>query len=242
MKASTLLFFLATFSQLCLAQSVRLMKTEQEGDNVIIWYDLEGTADEQRYKVEIYGSHNDFQYPLSFTSGDVGPNIKPGESKKIVWNAKAELNRFEGAVEFRITVILQYSPLTDLTVLGGRRFVRGKEYQVTWMGGEPDDLLNLELFRKGRRTYRIPDIKNTGTYKWIIPANVKPSNWYRFSLTVVDNPSTGTTSETFKIKRKFPRGLIVIPGIIVTGAVGYLIYNNLGKEEPLPMPPGSPEN
>ncbi|MFC2126032.1 Ser-Thr-rich GPI-anchored membrane family protein [Bacteroidota bacterium] len=241
MKARMLLFFLATFSQLCYAQSVRLTKTEQEGDNIIIWYDLEGTAEKQRYEIEIFGSHNDFSHPLSFTSGDVGAYIQPGENKKIVWNAKAELSQFSGNVEFKIEATLQYSPLGDLTIIGAPRLKRGKQYHVTWSGGDSIDVLNLDLYRSGKQIYRIPDLKNTGTYTWQVPSNVKPGDSFKFMMTVSDSPSTGTSSETFKIKRKIPRVVYVIPSVAILGVATYLIISDVTKEEPLPMPPNRPE-
>ncbi|HLF32870.1 MAG TPA: hypothetical protein VI583_01455 [Cyclobacteriaceae bacterium] len=240
MKTSIIFFLLGIIPLVVTAQTIRLTRTEQQGDNIIIWYDLAGSSEGQLFRVEIFGSHNNFSKPLGIVSGDVGPNIRPGNDKKITWNAKADIINFTGTIEFRIKAAVQYSPLGKLAIAGSPRLKRGKAYQVTWEGGEPEDILTLELYGKEKRIYLIPDLKNTGAYDWAVPKNIRPGNRYKFMMRPGNDPNSGTVSETFKIKRRMPRVLFVVPAMVLAGGIIYYIIQQ-SNDKPLPQPPANPD-
>lgn len=71
------------------------------GDRVAITFDITGGQEGQKFRVSIYGSHNNFSAPLQLVSGDVG-EITPGKNKRVEWNAKNELVEFNGNVTFEV--------------------------------------------------------------------------------------------------------------------------------------------
>lgn len=71
------------------------------GERVAITFDITGAQEGQRFRVSVYGSHNNYSAPLQQLSGDVG-EILGGRNKRIEWNAKGELGDYTGTVTFEI--------------------------------------------------------------------------------------------------------------------------------------------
>jgi len=114
----------------------------------------------------------------------------------------------------------------DIVFLGpaaDTKYKRGNAIQVRWTGGNPDDEYALDLF-DGRFHYRhIGELKNSGTYPWIIPKDVDPGKEYRFKLTNTNDFGEFAFSKTFIIKRRVPIVAWIVPGAIVVGGVLFLI-------------------
>ena len=128
----------------------------------------------------------------------------------------------------------------EITFLGPSaetKFKRGNAIQVRWTGGNPDDEYALDLF-SGRFHYRhVGELKNSGTYPWIIPKDVEPGKEYKFKLTNTEDFGEYSFSETFIIKRRVPVAVWIVPGAIVVGGAVYLLFFSGGEEEPdLPAP------
>jgi hypothetical protein len=70
-SAFLVVFLLGMSSMLC-AQRIENVKAAVEKDKVIITYDVTGVASGQRFKAQLYSSHNNFASPLFRVSGDVG--------------------------------------------------------------------------------------------------------------------------------------------------------------------------
>jgi len=118
------------------------------------------------------------------------------------------------------------------------KFKRGKVVEVRWTGGSPEDEYALDLF-DGRFHYRhIGELKNSGIYPWIIPADVAPGKEYKFKLTNTEDFGEYAFSQTFIIKRKVPIVAWVVPGaIVVGGGLFLLIFIKPDPEIPdLPRP------
>jgi len=117
-------------------------------------------------------------------------------------------------------------------------YKRGAMVEVRWFGGNPEDEFALDLF-DGRFHYRhIGELKNSGTYPWIIPKDVEPGKEYKFKLTNTDDFGEYTFSESFIIKRKVPTAAWLIPSAIVVGTGAYFLFkdNSSGKLSDLPTP------
>src|SRR6185295_7886990 len=78
------------------AQKVENVRAAASGEQIIITYDLSGTKPEQRFKVNLYSSHNNFAAPVFQVTGDLGENVSAGKGKHIAWNAKNEIANFKG--------------------------------------------------------------------------------------------------------------------------------------------------
>ena len=127
--------------------------------------------------------------------------------------------------------------ITFLAPISDSKFKRGNALQVRWTGGNPDDEYALDLF-DGRFHYRhIGELKNSGTYPWIIPKDVKPGKEYKFKLTNTNDFGEFAYSRTFIIKRRVPVAVWIVPGaLIVGGAVYMLFFYDDGELDDLPAP------
>src|SRR5258708_39249685 len=85
------------------AQSIQNVKASPLQDGkVTVTYDIIGGKANQKFIIELYGSHNNFSSPLIQVTGDVGKDIFGGPGKRIVWSASDELDDYKGEVNFRI--------------------------------------------------------------------------------------------------------------------------------------------
>jgi hypothetical protein len=129
-------------------------------------------------------------------------------------------------------------PVKFLAPVAEAVFKKGKMIEIRWTGGNPEDEFALDLF-DGRFHYRhIGELKNSGTYPWIIPKDVEPGKQYKFKLTNTEDFGEYTFSESFIIKRKVPIGVWIIPGALVVGGAAYLLFrdNSSGELPDLPPP------
>ena len=78
------------------------IRVDLRDDLIIIMYDLKPAATAADFKVEIFGSHNNYERPIVQVSGDVGSSVKPGLNKIISWASKAELKDYKGELIFEI--------------------------------------------------------------------------------------------------------------------------------------------
>src|SRR5688500_3484254 len=84
------------------AQSLQNIHASFQDGKVLISYDLTGGNPQQKYNLNLYGSHNNYRYALSSVKGDVGTNISGGIGKRIEWNAAEKLAVFSGEITFKI--------------------------------------------------------------------------------------------------------------------------------------------
>ena len=79
------------------ADPVRNVRAEQRGNQVVIYYDLEGEA--ERYEILARGSSDSgqsFDLSMKSLSGDLGGDVRPGQNKTIVWEALRDVKRLAG--------------------------------------------------------------------------------------------------------------------------------------------------
>jgi hypothetical protein len=126
--------------------------------------------------------------------------------------------------------------ITFLAPIADSKFKRGNAIQVRWTGGNPDDEYALDLF-DGRFHYRhVGELKNSGTYPWIIPKDIKPGKEYKFKLTNTNDFGEYAFSRTFVVKRRVPVLVWIIPGALVVGGATYLLLSGEEEEPDLPAP------
>jgi hypothetical protein len=202
------------------AQKITNVRAKADSSLVTIFYDLEGTAEGQLYRVGLYGSHNNYKTPLIFISGDAGPSLAPGTNRKIQWQAK-ELTSYEGEIVFEVRAILVFSPLKLNTF--PVNFRRGKIYAINWQGGLPTEKVKLELYRDSLKVSDIVSFPNGGKYDWFIPTDTKPGKNYRLRVQSEEKTDNFYVGTPFAIHRKIPLGLKIIPLALIAGGAGYLI-------------------
>jgi len=133
------------------------------------------------------------------------------------------------------------APIEFLAPVVDAKFKRGRMIDIKWTGGDPEQDYALDVF-DGKFHYRhVAELKNSGSYPWIIPSDVKPGKEYKFKLTNTDDFGESAFSKTFIIKRKVPIAAWIIPGaIVVGGAVFLLFYDNSDpvlSDLPIPIDP-----
>jgi hypothetical protein len=132
---------------------------------------------------------------------------------------------------------MEAEPIKFLGPRADAIYKKGKLIEIRWTGGNPDVEYALDLF-DGRFHYRhIGELKNSGTYPWVIPKDIDPGKNYKFKLTNTDDFGEFAFSESFIVKRKVPLAVWFIPGALVVGGGIYLIATSGSDELPdLPAP------
>ena len=119
MKITILIPFLL-FQIIAKAQEVTNIKVHQEGDKIIITYDLQQPKNKKgEFDVKaFYTTDGGEKYsPLKSTTGDIGANIKPGGNKKITWNVLSDLDGIRGDIQFKIEADYHILKIEDHLIL-----------------------------------------------------------------------------------------------------------------------------
>ena len=219
--------FLTIFSSTFLglkAQKVDNVRAAASGELIIITYDLSGTKPEERFKVKLYSSHNNFVSPVQQVTGDVGDNIVAGKDRRIAWSAKDEMKDFKGSLSFEVradliipSVVPETTPVTPSQFsFGGLSSVkRGSNMQMSWSGGSTTENVKLELLKEAVPQQTVMNSRNTGSYSWSVPSNMKPGT-YQLKIT---GTAGNAVSSGFSIKHKVPTLLKVLPVVVIGGVV-----------------------
>lgn len=163
--------FMFAFGLMCFgikAQTIQHVKAVFLDGKVTVTYDLIGGKSNQKFALDLYGSHNNFSKPLAKVSGDVGKNITPGVGKKIIWEAAQEFSTYRNDITFKIKGEAMPLPLVIKNPAGGK-LKRGKKTVITWEGGKPTQNVKLELYKGAELINTIAETSNAGQYSWNIP-------------------------------------------------------------------------
>jgi hypothetical protein len=212
----------AAFSQEFQIKNVRL-----EDGKVILKYNLKDTIPGRRYTINLYSSEDDFVSPLSSVSGDIGLEIAPGSGKEIKWDAKSEYGSdFKGSLSLEVKgrLFVPFVRLEDLSTY--KAFKRKKDYNITWVGGRGNQVLNFNLYKGEKKVTTYPNVANVGEYNLKFETDIKPGGNYYFKVEDSKNKDDVVLTQKFKIKRKVPLVLKLAPIAIVGGLVGYLVTSS----------------
>lgn len=216
-------------------QTIENIKATFQTNKVVITYDLMNAKSGQDFNVQIFSSHNGYASPLTYLSGDVGSNVKPGSNRRVEWDAQSELHTFSGDITFevRAEIVFGWRFKTPSSRAGVRR---GKTSNVTWQGGSSGDNVRIELLNEGKTT-TLAEMKNTGQFLWSAPSGLKTGSGYQMRLTSGGNTAT---SESFSVKSKFPLLLKLAP-VLLVGILAPALGGSKGGGAPqstkLPIPP-----
>jgi hypothetical protein len=225
------------------AQPINNVKATLNNDLIIITYNLNTPEPDAVYEVKIYTSFDNFTYPLNLVAGDVGPNVKPGFGKRVEWRAKQELGQFKGEIQFEIRATKVAAGFAQLKLLSpsGGKVKMGKRATIRWEGGNPNDQVEISLYKGNTFDTRIASTNNNGAYSWNVPKG-KKGEGYKIQLTA---GNSRVSSEHFSIVKPPPILAIAGSGLLLGGVVVAVMMLG-GDEEPqggdLPVPPGLPSN
>jgi len=238
LKKTTLpLFFGTIFSMVGFAQTIENVTAAAEGSKIIITYDLVSTDDNQKFDIELFSSHNDFEKPALLVKGDVGENIKPGAGKRVEWNARAELRNFKGQVSVEVRGQVKKPMYTFLSPKAKSGLRKGKPASIVWEGGSDNQRFKLELVQNDVVIQGLGTVPNTGLYTWTVPTDTKTGKGYRFRITAGDEV---VDSQEFSVKGKTPLWVMLspIPVVAAGGTLFYLWYAEQQRlKDHLAIPP-----
>ncbi len=209
------------------------------GEKVLITYDLTGGSQGQKYKVTVYGSHNNYGSSLSMISGDVN-DVTPGTNKKIEWNAKSEMVEFTGDITFE----LRADPIiANLSVTKPNSVRQGTATTIYYSGVAPGESVKLELMRDGTVVNNLGNSTSPSNYTWNVPPEIQKGSNYQIKITAGTRTATSDPFDLGGEKKKIKAKWIIIPAAaIVGGVVIFLVTRPKGsKSKDLPTPPDPSE-
>lgn len=210
------------------AQDFVIKRIELLNQQVVIHYDLRDSVKGRTYSISAYASTDNFINPLVEVTGEIGPEVKPGNNKKIIWNAREELGeKFVGGASLEIRGKLYIPFITFTGIDEYKTLKRLKPYEVTWSGGTPQNILNFELYKDDTKIATFPNIANVGHYRLVLPKDIRPGNNYRLRASDSKNKDEVVYTGTFSVKRK----TALVTKVLPIAAVGYLIMTMAGGEE-----------
>jgi hypothetical protein len=237
-KASLLLFALLP---LCVsAQKMVIKKMELVNSRLIVNYEIEDPNQNNEYKVSLFASRDNYSAPLSKVKGDIGPEVKPGLNR-VEWDIKQEFGDFKGsiAVELRAAVFIPFVRLKTFST--SRNYKRGKTYPLEWRPGNTNPV-HIELFNGTQRLQGELNHPNNGTYTVNFEKRLKPGKNYRLKITDSKHPEDFLYSENFKVRRKFPLLIKILPLVGVGYLASQLLIPDDGADSnSLPTFPEKPE-
>ena len=247
------------------SQRVEFVRANVNGDIVNITYDLISLNQNHLFEIRVYGSHNNYTFPLSLVSGEVGNDIKPGQNKSIVWRAADELDTFSGDITFQIRgsvtgeVVVEPPPQIEETPIetepaeesipnltinnpgAGSSFKIGKSMPLQWRGGKPNEDIKIELFKSNMMLRNIGTSPNNGSLLWTVPKDIKGSD-FKIKLFNINTPESAVFSGEFKIKGKTALIIKLLPLFAAGGVAAiFLLGGEDGRgDSSLPVPPDVP--
>lgn len=243
---SLYLILLVFSAHIALSQSFENVKAVTQNNKVFIYYDLISPNNDQTYAVKVYGSHDNFTNPIKFVTGDVGNSVHPGVNKRVEWSVEAELTSYNGDISFELRGVPNAMKLSFRSPVAGRSVKRGKKTEVVWQGGSSSQLVRINLFKDEQLISPVAETNNTGKYTWTVPKKLKKGT-YQLKLT---SGSETISSGGFKIKKRTPFIVKMLPIVAVAGAVYFLMPGETPDDgggggptdEDLPDAPGPPGN
>ena len=219
---------LLLFSLIASGQKVSILKIELAGEKVLVFYDLEDNNPNNEYLLNLYSSKDNFANPLAKVKGDVGPEVKPGQNKKIEWNLREEYGGFKGKISLEIRGKV-YVPFVKLNFDTKRAYKRGGNYNLAWKPGNTNPI-HIELLKGSQRISGDLNHPNSGTYLLTFPAKITPGKDYRLRVTDSKNTDDIIYTDFFRITPKIPTALKVGAVLVLIGGVA-VVAGGGGKKD-----------
>ena len=111
-----------------LGQKIGNVRAEQDGNNILIFYDLLYVPSDHLFDIQVYVSIDgkDFEGPLRSVSGHVGSDIAGGRNRKIVWNVLEEREELRSkSVEFKVVGRIYDDKVIEMVFVEGGEYIQG---------------------------------------------------------------------------------------------------------------------
>jgi hypothetical protein len=224
--------------RIALSQSIENLKSTFDGEKVTVTYDLIYDNPNQKFNVQLFGSHDNFQTPLSLVMGNdgVGEGVLPGRNKRVIWDVKSEFpSDFNKDVTIKVKAIKMAAAIAlNMKPFGSSVYKKGRPIEINWYGGNPTDKINLQLFNKeDKLIWNIQtEYSNDEHLTWTIPQSTSAGKNYYVKLSNASDPSESSKSSFFQVKPRTPFIVKVLPFLAVGGVVYLLTSKSSKTEEP----------
>ncbi len=240
LRLNLIIFLLLAAATLANGQELDSVTMSFENGKVVVRYDFLDGDEGVDYELYLYSSHDNFNKPLQYTTGDVGKKIKPGRGKVIIWDAQKELGTFKGELSLKIKGS-KYIPFVVFeNIRENQKIKRGAPYEIRWKNNSKSEEVLLKILRYGVPVTEPVVIENTGRYIWDVPLDMKAGKGYTVQIHDVKNQLREESSNSFTVRRKVGLAYKIVPAAVVAGAAVILL--NLNKDDGIPEPPGVPTN
>jgi hypothetical protein len=204
------------------AQQLQIKNTQIKDGRVVLTYHISDTTAGKYFTVRAYSSHDNYMQPLERIAGDAGILIRPGSDRTLSWDPKELGDTFNGkvALEIRARVYVPFVKLDGFET--GTQVKRLKPYTLSWSGGSPQNILNIDLLRKGEKETTFANIANVGHYSLVLPKHIKPGK-YVMRISDSKNKDEVVISNEFRVRRKYPLLLKIIPFVGITALTAWLL-------------------
>lgn len=221
------LFALSLLIGVCQGQSIELKFVEIKQNKVVVHFDILDSLEARFYSIRVYSSVDGFLNPLEKVSGDAGLEVRPGKNKTVTWAASEELNStFKDKVSLEIRGRIFIPFINTESINQYKVFKRKRKYDLTWKGGSPQNVLNFDLYKGEKKVTSFPNLANVGHHTFEFPNHVRPGNDYRFRISDAKNNEEVVFTSQFKLKRKVPLLLKVVPLLGVGLVLNLLLQSN----------------
>lgn len=226
------------------AQNITNLAASLQDKKVILTYDLEAPMPTFMYKVDVYSSIDQYRQPLKGVSGEVGEKVISGKGKKIEWQTDKDIKEFIGEVDFKLKATLVFAPWLVMKPKEQESYKRGKSLPIAWSGySSTAKTVRLELQKDGQPITSIDAVINSGKSDFNFPKNLKTGGGYQMKVVNTQNANEQAISKEFKIKRKIPLVVKLLPIAIIGGVAAAVIGGGSkdGGENVSPTPPENKE-
>ena len=220
------------------AQIVENINASFDGEKMVITYDLRFTDANQKFKIVLYSSQDNYSQPLMLVTGDTGENVLPGKVKRVVWDAKSVLpTYFDGDIRIKIKASKMAAPKLIFDPLTLKTYKRGRTISIKWTGGYATDMVIIELYKEKTFNLLVADkMNNTAAYEWKMPKSVKGRN-YTLRITNAARPDEQAESQAFRVKPSVPFLVKILPILAAGGIIALSSGDSPGPHDtPLPGP------
>lgn len=205
-----------------LAQKISNVKAVSEGNQVKIIYDFEAPDANQKYRVELFSSLDNFVNPLNSVSGAVGDTIVAGRGKTVYWSSNRAGLNYEGLVSFEVRA-RKFTPL-KFTNIFAQNYMMGKNIDVSYIGYKhnPQSYFILTNAKDSVRVPTQPSATNASQVQ------IPKMNAGSYNLKLVnpdDNQVAVSTEFVIKKNRHLLLKIGVPVAVIAAGAGVYFLTN-----------------
>lgn len=243
LKIVIVLIGLLTVISVAQAQKVENAAAQIVEEDLIITFDLMPKESiHELYQITIMAHFGNVTKEMQVKEGSLS-DVRPGNRLQFVFSGEENFKNIKGEVDFSITAKMTFSPIRFISPEKNGSGKKGKPMDIKWKGGLEEDNYSIDLLRKGQLVSTIETQIEPPAHIWDIPKSTKAGSKYKFMLKSNTNPAQSIISGEFRIKRKIPLVVKVLPAAVLIG-VGYILLKDSGSGseggDSFPNPPDLP--